>query len=83
MGTKIIVAAAILPFVIVATIVIFMELRRKLRKKKRSDAYDGTLLIRLNDTNGDLLQLELPASTNMAKLLDRGYITLKVSAITD
>lgn len=82
MGTKIIVAAAILPFVIVVAIVIFMVLR-KLRKKKRSDVYDGTLLIRLNDTNGDLLQLELPASTNMAKLLDRGYITLKVSAITD
>lgn len=82
MGTKIIVAAAILPFVIVVAIVIFM-VSRKLRKKKRSDAYDGTLLIRLNDTNGDLLQLELPASTNMAKLLDRGYITLKVSAITD
>lgn len=79
MGTKIIVAAAILPFVVVVAIAIFMVLR----KKKRNDVYDGTLLIRLNDTSGDLLQLELPASTNMAKLLDRGYITLKVSAIAD
>lgn len=79
MGTKIIVAAAILPFVIVVAIVIFMVLR----KKKQNVMYDGTLLIRLNNTNGDLLQLELPASTNMKKLLDRGYITLKVSAITD
>lgn len=79
MATKIIVAAAILPFVVVVAIVIFMVLR----KKKRNDMYDGTLLIRLNDTSGDLLQLELPASTDMAKLLDRGYITLKVSAIAD
>lgn len=79
MGTKIIVAAAILPFLVVVAVVIFMVLR----KKKRNDAYDGTLLIRLNDTSGDLLQLELPASTDMAKLLDRGYITLKVSAIAD
>lgn len=79
MGTKIIVAAAILLFVIEAAIVISMVLR----KKKRNGMYDGTLLIRLNDTSGDLLQLELPASTDMTKLLDRGYITLKVSAIAD
>ena len=79
MGTKIIVAAAILPFVVVVAIAIFMVLR----KKKHNGMYDGTLLIRLNDTSGDLLQLELPASTDMTKLLDRGYITLKVSAIAD
>lgn len=79
MGTKIIVAAAILPFVIVVAIVIFMVLRIK----KRANMYDGTLLIRLNDTSGDLLQLELPASTDMAKLLERGYITLKVSSIVE
>ena len=79
MGTKIIVATALLLFVIEAVIVISMVLR----KKKRNDVYDGTLLIRLNDTSGDLLQLELPASTNMAKLLERGHITLKVSAIAD
>lgn len=79
MGTKIIVAAALLLFVIEAVIVISMVLR----KKKRNSMYDGTLLIRLNDTSGDLLQLELPASTDMTKLLDRGYITLKVSAIAD
>lgn len=79
MGTKIIMAAAILPFVIVIAIVIFVVLRIK----KRNDMYDGTLLIRLNDTSGDLLQLELPASTDMAKLLERGYITLKVSSIVE
>ena len=79
MGTKIIVAAAILPFVIVIAIVIFVVLRIK----KRTNMYDGTLLIRLNDTSGDLLQLELPASTDMAKLLERGYITLKVSSIVE
>lgn len=79
MGTKIIMAAAILPFVIVVAIVIFVVLRIK----KRTNMYDGTLLIRLNDTSGDLLQLELPASTDMAKLLERGYITLKVSSIVE
>lgn len=79
MGTKIIMAAAILPFVIVVAIVIFLVLRRK----KQNAMYDGTLLIRLNDTSGDLLQLELPASTDMAKLLERGYITLKVSSIVE
>ena len=79
MGTKIIMAAAILPFVIVVAIVIFVVLRIK----KRTNMYDGTLLIRLNDTSGDLLQLELPASTDMAKLLERGYITLKLSSIVE
>lgn len=79
MGTKIIMAAAILLFAVVVAVVIFMVLR----KKKRNGMYDGTLLIRLNDTSGDLLQLELPANTNMAKLLERGHITLKVSAIAE